>query len=108
MLTIRSFVYTAFLFVTAIVSGIIVCVLFFLPFKFKWWMTLNWCRLGVWAADFFCNLKVVIEGEENIPDEASVLMIKHTSALEAFWHVTAFPRTASGRPALGARTCASG
>ena len=93
MLTIRSFIFTAFLFVTAILAGVIVCLTFFMPFGYKWGMTVGWCRLGVWAADFFCNLKVEVEGRENIPDEASVLMIKHTSALEAFWHVTAFPRT---------------
>ena len=93
MLVIRSLVFTSFLFVTAIAGGFIVLVSFWAPDRWLWWVTLSWCRLSVWAGEFFCNMKVVVEGRENIPDEPSVLMIKHTTALETYWQVTAFPRT---------------
>ncbi len=93
MLVIRSLLFTSFLFVTALMGGFVVLVSFWAPDRWLWWVTLSWCRLSVWAGEFFCDMKVVVEGEENIPDEPSVLMIKHTTALETYWQVTAFPRT---------------
>ena len=40
-----------------------------------------------------CGLKVVVEGQENLPDTPSVIMIKHSSALETYGHVPFCPRT---------------
>jgi 1-acyl-sn-glycerol-3-phosphate acyltransferase len=93
LLLIRSLVFTTFLFVTALLGGFIALVTFWAPDRWLWWVTLSWCRLSVWAGEFFCNMYVVVEGAENIPDEPSVIMIKHTTALETYWQVTAFPRT---------------
>jgi len=45
------------------------------------------------VGDIICGLKVVVEGRENLPDTPSVIMIKHTSALETYGHVPMFPRT---------------
>ncbi len=93
MLFIRSLVFTAFLFLTALLGGFIALITFWAPDRWLWWVTLSWCRLSVWAGEFFCGMRVVVEGKENIPDEPCVLMIKHTTALETYWQVTAFPRT---------------
>ena len=38
-------------------------------------------------------MRVVVEGQENLPDEPCVIMIKHTSLLETYGHVPLFPRT---------------
>ncbi|MEE4161184.1 MAG: lysophospholipid acyltransferase family protein [Woeseiaceae bacterium] len=92
MLLIRSLVFTVFLFITALLGGLAVLVTFWAPDRWHWWLTVSWCRLSVWAGEFFCNMHVVVEGAENIPDEPSVIMIKHTTALETYWQVTAFPR----------------
>lgn len=94
MLWLRSLLFTSFLFVTALFSGALVLVTFWAPFRWHWFLTVSWCRLSVWAGTFFCGMKVEVEGRENIPDEPSVIMIKHTTALETYWHVTLFPRTA--------------
>ena len=93
MLIIRSLLFTGFLFLTALIGGFLVLVSFWGPDRWRWWLTLSWCRLSVWAGEFFCGMHVVVEGRENIPDEPSVLMIKHTTALETYWQVTAFPQT---------------
>lgn len=93
MIIIRSLLFTGFLFVTALIGGFIALVTFWAPDRWLWWLTQSWCRLSVWAGEFFCGMYVVVEGRENIPDEPSVLMIKHTTALETYWQVTAFPRT---------------
>jgi 1-acyl-sn-glycerol-3-phosphate acyltransferase len=52
------------------------------------------CRFALRAGDFFCGMKVVVEGQENIPDTASVIMVKHTTILETYGHVPMFPKSA--------------
>ena len=94
MLWLRSLVFTTFLFLTAAIGGTIALVTFWAPRRWHWFLTVSWCRLSVWAGTFFCGMKVEVEGVENMPDEPSVIMIKHTTALETYWHVTVFPRTA--------------
>jgi 1-acyl-sn-glycerol-3-phosphate acyltransferase len=89
----RSLVFIAFVFSTALVYGLVVLPLFWAPRAFLWGFVLNYCRLSLWAGDFFCGLKVVVEGQENLPDTASVIMIKHSSALETYGHVPFFPRS---------------
>jgi len=89
----RSLVFIVFVFSAALVYGLVVLPLFWAPRGFLWGFVLSYCRLSLWAGDFFCGLKVVVEGQENLPDTASVLMIKHSSALETYGHVPFFPRT---------------
>jgi 1-acyl-sn-glycerol-3-phosphate acyltransferase len=63
--------------------------LLFLTFGF-----MSYCNLTLWAGDFFCGMRVVVEGQENLPDDPSVIMIKHTTTLETYGHVPMFPPTA--------------
>lgn len=93
MLTLRSLLYTTFLFTTALAAGGAVILMFWAPSRWHWAMTVGWCRLAVWSAGFFCGLKVIVEGKENLPDEPSVIMIKHTTVLETLVQVVVFPRT---------------
>lgn len=93
MLFLRSLAYNIFGFSSIIVAASIVLLTFWAPYRFHWFLCLNWCRLAVWGADFFCGIKTVVEGAENLPDEASVILIKHTSTLETLWQVTYFPQT---------------
>lgn len=89
----RSLVFVVFVFSTGVLYGAVVLPLFWAPRDFLWGFVTNYCRLSLWAGDFFCGLKVVVEGQENLPDTASVIMIKHSSALETYGHVPFFPRT---------------
>ncbi|MEM6513620.1 MAG: lysophospholipid acyltransferase family protein [Pseudomonadota bacterium] len=93
ILALRSVLFTLYMVASGIIAATVVFVGFWAPYRFKWWITVAWCRGMVWAGSFFCGLKVEVEGRENIPDEASVIMIKHTTTLETYWHVTVFPRT---------------
>lgn len=93
MLTIRSIVFTGFLFVTAILVTALILLVFWAPYRVPWALAVGWSRLVVRAGDLLCGLKVVVEGRENVPDTPSVIMIKHTTALEAYWQIMEFPRT---------------
>lgn len=90
----RSLAFLTFSFLSVAIASVVVIALFWMPPSWKRAYLVNYCRLVVWAGEFFCGMKVVVEGRENIPEEASVVMIKHTSTLETYGHVPIFPPTA--------------
>jgi 1-acyl-sn-glycerol-3-phosphate acyltransferase len=89
----RSIVFIAFVFLSGGLVAAVTLPLFWAPSNFLWGFVNRYCRLSLWAGELFCGLKVVAEGQENLPDTASVIMIKHSSALETYGHVPFFPRT---------------
>lgn len=91
---VRSAVFLTFGVITGVIATSIMILMFWAPREWLWWLNIKYCSMILWAGGFFCGMKVVVEGGENIPDEPSVLMIKHTSTLETYGHVTMFPRTA--------------
>jgi 1-acyl-sn-glycerol-3-phosphate acyltransferase len=91
MLTLRSLLFTAYLFVFAFIGGTIELLIFWAPHRAKWAVAKAWANSNLWAGRFFCGLDVVTEGKENIPDTASVALIKHTTAMETYWQIAALP-----------------
>ena len=91
MLTVRSFIFTFLLFASAILLSGLELLFFWAPFRIKWGIAVTWARFCLWAGRFFCGLVVVTEGKENIPSEPCVFLIKHTTALEAYWQIAALP-----------------
>jgi len=71
----------------------VLMLLFWAPWTWPWAVCSGFCGLMNWWGGFICGMKVVVEGQENIPDEPCVIMIKHTSLLETYGHVPLFPRT---------------
>ena len=89
----RSIIFIVFVFVTGVLVAAVALLFFWAPKDFLWQFVDRYCRLSLWAGAFFCGLKVVAEGQENLPDTPSVIMLKHSSALETYGHVPFFPRT---------------
>jgi 1-acyl-sn-glycerol-3-phosphate acyltransferase len=94
MLLIRSLLFIGIAGFSAGVAAFLVLLTSVAPPRVPWRITVAWCRLGVWLGEVICGLKTSVEGLENLPDEPSVIMIKHTSTLETYWQVTVFPKTA--------------
>ncbi len=78
----------------AVITSATILMLFWAPSNWVRSVLVGFCRFALWAGDFFGGMKVVVEGQENIPDTPSVIMIKHTTILETYGHVAMFPRTA--------------
>jgi len=78
----------------ALITSVIIILLFWAPATWSRAVLLGFCRFGLWAGDFFTGMKIIVEGDENIPDTPSVIMIKHTTILETYGHVALFPKTA--------------
>jgi len=89
----RSVALIVFVFFSGILFAAVALLFFWASRDFLWGFVDRYCRLSLWAGEFFCGLRVVAEGRENLPDTASVIMIKHSSALETYGHVPFFPRT---------------
>ena len=89
----RSLLFLAVAGVTVAVASSLILLTFWAPSSVPWAITVGWCRLGVWLGRVILGLDTAVEGLENLPDEPSVIMIKHTSTFETFWQVTVFPRT---------------
>jgi len=89
----RSMVFIFFAFSTSVLFAAVALFFFWAPRDFLWGFVTSYCRLTLAAGNFFCGLRVTVEGQENLPNRASVIMIKHTSALETYGHVPFFPRT---------------
>lgn len=86
--------FLTFGFATVAIYAVVALSLFWAPRTWRHAIVVNYSNLTLWAGDFFCGMKVVVEGQENIPDEPSVIMIKHTTTLETYGHVPFFPQTA--------------
>lgn len=93
MLAIRSLLLIIFGFVAGTLYAATTILLFWAPRKFLFGFVNSFCRLMLWAGEFFCGLKMVVEGRENLPDTPSVIMIKHSSLFETYGHVPVFPRS---------------
>ena len=94
ILWLRSLLFLAFSFMAVAIYTTVLILLFWAPHAWLHSIVVQFCRLALWAGDFFCGMKVVVEGAENLPTEPSVIMIKHTTTLETYGHVPFFPRTA--------------
>lgn len=91
MLALRGFLFTVVMYGAALVFSSLVILFFWAPFSARWVLAIGWAQTCLWAGDFFCGLKVSTEGQENIPEEPCVFLIKHTTALETYWQIAALP-----------------
>ncbi len=90
---IRSALFYVFGGTTVVGICIVLIFMFWAPRSWAAAVCKGYCGFLLWAGGVICGMRVVVEGQENIPDEASVIMIKHTTTLETYGHVSMFPRT---------------
>lgn len=91
MLTLRSFIFTSYVFAAGIIGGAIELLIFWAPHRWKWAVARAWAEGNLWTGRVLCGLDVTTEGAENIPDQPSVALIKHTTAMETYWQIAALP-----------------
>jgi 1-acyl-sn-glycerol-3-phosphate acyltransferase len=91
MLAVRSFLFLILFFGAALVLSAAELLVFWAPFRVKWGVAVAWAKFSLWAGKVLCGLDVTTEGQENIPDEPAVYLIKHTTILEVYWQIAALP-----------------
>lgn len=91
LLLVRSLVFQIYFFVSVCIAALVIFVLWPLPFAVKAAIAKWWGKSMLWAGRRVCGLDYVIEGEENIPSEPSLIMIKHTTVFETYAQLAVFP-----------------
>ena len=91
MLLLRSLIFQAYFFVSVLLFACAVFLSWPLPFAVRFGLARTWARSMLWVGRVMCGLEYVIEGRENIPQEPSVIMIKHSTVFEAYAQLAVFP-----------------
>ncbi len=77
--------------VSTIISGIVFLPTALLPFKPRYRLVGSWSRFNIWTLKWICGVNYVIEGKENIPQHAAIVMSKHQSSWETLALSFIFP-----------------
>ena len=91
MVWFRSLLFQIYFYFSVCVASLTIFLLFFLPFPARFAIGRAWGHSMLIVGKYLCGLDYVIEGRENIPDEASVIMIKHTTVFETYAQLAIFP-----------------
>jgi len=91
MIWFRSLLFQIYFFFTACLAAFLIFLCFLLPFEFRFAIARYWGKSMLVAGKYLCGLDYIIEGRENIPDEPSVIMIKHTTVFETYAQLAVFP-----------------
>lgn len=63
-----------------------------LPYRFRYAIALAWIRMILGSLRLLCGLDYRVIGREHIPRQASVYLLKHSSAFETLAEIMIFPR----------------
>jgi 1-acyl-sn-glycerol-3-phosphate acyltransferase len=91
MQVLRSFVFTAYMMLSACVVGGFMGLCFWLPYRYRFAMAHGWARQLFWVLEHLCGLKFVVEGRDLIPPGAHIVMSNHASAWETIAQFVIFP-----------------
>ncbi len=87
----RSLLFYAGL-ITSTIIIVPCCLLIYpLPFPKRYYVVTRWTVFNLWWLKLTCNLYYTVEGKENIPEQASIIMCKHQSAWETLAIQLIFP-----------------
>jgi len=90
---VRSALFVLFLAVTVApwaIVGLIYSI--FVRGERLYWYFAGWLRLAIWAARVICGVRARVQGRENLPDSAVILLPKHQSTWETFAFPTLMPK----------------
>lgn len=82
MSRLRSLLFTLFQLLFTPPYAFIVCAVFFLPARERFWVIKQWCSANLWAARMICGIRYRVIGVENIPSTTHLILSKHSSTFE--------------------------
>ena len=92
MLLLRSILFTTLLFLSVPVFSIFIVLARPLGYGASYSVTMAWRSTVLYLCRALCGLDFRVEGAENVPAAAAVVMLKHTSAYETIAEMAIFPR----------------
>lgn len=91
MLLVRSLVFQFYFFLSIALAAFFVALCAPLPFRFRFAIARGWAKSMLWMGRFLCGMDFVVEGEENIPADPCLFMIKHSGQLEVYAQLAVLP-----------------
>lgn len=91
MMFLRNLIFYLGLIPVTILLTILGWVLFFMPFKVRYWVITRWSHFFIFWAKFTCGLKYQVEGLEHLPKEAAIVLSNHQSAWETIFFQVLLP-----------------
>jgi 1-acyl-sn-glycerol-3-phosphate acyltransferase len=82
MSRVRSLLFTLFQLLFTPPYAVIVCSVFFLSPRKRFWVIKQWCSANLWAARVICGIRYRVVGAENIPTTTHLVLSKHSSTFE--------------------------
>jgi 1-acyl-sn-glycerol-3-phosphate acyltransferase len=79
MIYLRSIIFQVYFFASICFFALLIALFAWLPYSFRFFFARTWGRSMLWVDRWLCGLRYRFEGLENIPDEASVVLIKHST-----------------------------
>jgi 1-acyl-sn-glycerol-3-phosphate acyltransferase len=91
VLLIRSLLFQFYFYASVAIasSTIVLCWPFSHQVRFA--VARAWGKSMLFAGRWICGLKYIVEGEENIPQQPSVILIKHSTVFETYAQLVFFP-----------------
>lgn len=91
MILFRSILFQVYFFGSVCFFALTIVLFSWLPYKRRFVFARWWGLSMLWVGRWLCGLRYQFEGLENIPDEASVVLIKHTTVFETYAQLVVFP-----------------
>jgi 1-acyl-sn-glycerol-3-phosphate acyltransferase len=91
MVWLRSLLFQVYFFASVCIAAMTIFFCAWLPYRKRFGIAKAWAGSMLFVGRKLCGLEYVFEGLENIPDEPSVIMIKHTTVFETYAQMAVFP-----------------
>jgi 1-acyl-sn-glycerol-3-phosphate acyltransferase len=91
MIWLRSLFFQIYFYATVCFFAVLCFLSYPFPYAMRFRFAKMWGYTMLWGGRVICGLEYKIEGRENIPDEPSVILIKHTTVFETYAQLAVFP-----------------
>lgn len=91
MILLRSLCFMLFMWSSLLVYAPLSLLTFPFPYKIRYRVVTAWPKFHVWLLKVLCNLSYEVEGRENLPEGAAIVLAKHQSTYETFALPYLFP-----------------
>jgi 1-acyl-sn-glycerol-3-phosphate acyltransferase len=91
MVWLRSLLFQVYFFVSVCIFALACVIASPFRYRLRFAIARTWGQSMLLVGKYLCGLDYAVEGREHIPDQPSVIMIKHTTVFETYAQLAIFP-----------------
>ena len=91
MILVRSLLFQFYFFASIALFSLSIALLAWAPYSMRFALARLWGKSMLWTGRWLCGLRYQFEGLDNIPKEASVVLMKHSTVFEVYAQLVVFP-----------------